>query len=191
MALSAATTRTGHRPSAHGAEAAAFVVLTMHINMLIVHMVRRPPIPVNGLAWQPCVTLWRAPHVALAQPILLRCSDDLFCSCSMHRPPMGAADLSADAHSGMRARCSQLNLMKHFEPWAGMRLHTARLQPAPLIKHCRCPRVRRAGRPTIAHPTLCRACEVRTAAANRALLRLVTGCARPDRRPTSKAASCT
>ena len=46
-------------------------MLTMHINMLIVHMVRRPPIPVNGVAWQPCVTLWRAPHVALAQPILL------------------------------------------------------------------------------------------------------------------------
>ena len=163
----------------------------MHINMLIVHMVRRPPIPVNGLAWQPCVTLWRAPHVALAQPILLRCSDDLFCSCSMHRPPMGAADLSADAHSGMRARCSQLNLMKHFEPWAGMRLRTARPQPAQLIRHCRSPRVRRAGRPTIGIPRCVGCARCARPAANRAPLRLVAGYARPDRRPTSTAASCT
>ena len=109
----------------------------------------------------------------------------------MHRSPLGAAVLSADAHGGMRARCSQLIIMKHFKPWEGMLLRTARPQPAPLVRHCRSPRVRHAGRPTIGIPRRVGCARCARPAANRAPLRLVAGYARPDRRSTRTAASCT
>ena len=80
-----ATARTGHRPSACGAEAAVLVVLMIHSMMLVGRTVRRPPISVNEPAQQPSTALWRLARLPTAQPMPSAGSDDWCCSCGVHR----------------------------------------------------------------------------------------------------------